>query len=88
MDRVDEIVVELLAKERTMQEIYKEFGISRYTLNDINTGKKFPMEGFRYPIRKQNAHPIDPNSKSQKRRDRVVAENGEPAQTYTLHRPN
>ena len=35
-DQIDEIIVELLANELTMQEIAKEFGVSRYYVNDVN----------------------------------------------------
>ena len=86
-DKVDEIVVELLAKERTMAEIYVEFEISRETLGAINTGKKYPMEGFRYPIRRLNSNPINPNSKRQKQKEKMIDENVEPRETYTLHLP-
>ena len=35
-DQIDEIIVELLANEFSMQEIAKEFGVSRYYVNNIN----------------------------------------------------
>jgi len=46
----DEIIVELLANERSMEEIYTEFEISRAYLYAINSGKKYRMEGFKYPL--------------------------------------
>ena len=82
----DEIVVELLANEKTAEEIYTEFEISREKLQAINTGKLYPMEGFQYPIRKLT-RPINPDSERQKQKARVLDENMEPRETYTLHLP-
>ena len=56
-DQTDEIIVELLANEFSMQEIAKEFGVSRYYVNNINLGIHGTIEGFRYPIRSVKASP-------------------------------
>ena len=56
-DRIDEIIVELLANEFSMQEIAKEFGVSRYYVNDVNQGNRGKIEGFRYPVRSVKASP-------------------------------
>ena len=56
-DQIDEIIVELLANEFSMQEIAKEFGVSRYYVNNINLGIHGTIEGFRYPIRSVKASP-------------------------------
>ena len=83
----DEIIVELLANEKTMEEIYSEFRISRETLYAINTGKKYPMEGFRYPVRKLNRNPVNPNSLRQQQKEKMIDENMEPKETYVMHLP-
>ena len=54
-DDVDEIVVELLANEVTMNDISDEFGVSVSNIYSINSGKRFRMEGFKYPIRKMSS---------------------------------
>ena len=56
-DRTDQIIVELLANEFSMQEIAKEFGVSRYYVNNINLGIHGTIEGFRYPIRSVKSSP-------------------------------
>jgi len=56
-DQIDEIIVELLANEFSMQEIAKEFGVSRYYVNDVNQGNRGKIEGFRYPVRSVKASP-------------------------------
>ena len=56
-DRIDQIIVELLANELTMKEIAKEFGVSRYYVNDVNQGNRGKIEGFRYPVRSVKASP-------------------------------
>ena len=56
-DKIDEIIVELLANEFSMKEIAKEFGVSRYYVNDINQGNRGKIEGFRYPVRSVRASP-------------------------------
>ena len=56
-DQTDEIIVELLANEFSMKEIAKEFGVSRYYVNNINLGIHGTIEGFRYPIRSVKASP-------------------------------
>ena len=83
----DEIIVELLANEKTMEEIRTEFEISRAYLYAINSGRKCHMEGFKYPIRKLGGL-LDPNSANQKQKARVLRDNMEPEETYTLHLPN
>jgi len=82
----DEIIVELLANERSMEEIYTEFEISRAYLYAINSGKKYRMEGFKYPVRKLDGL-LDPNSEHQKQKARAIRDNMEPLETYTLHLP-
>ena len=52
--KVDEIVVELLANELTMIEIADEFGICKAHVYNINSGKRFKMDGFNYPIREMD----------------------------------
>ena len=83
----DEIIVELLANEKTMEEIRTEFGISRSYLYSINSGRKCHMERFKYPIRELEGL-LDPNSAKQKQKARVLRDNMEPEETYTLHLPN
>ena len=56
-DQIDEIIVELLANEFSMQEIAKEFGVSRYYVNNINLGIHGKIGGFRYPVRSVKASP-------------------------------
>ena len=56
-DKIDEIIVELLANEFSMKEIAKEFGVSRYYVNNIHLGIHGTIEGFRYPIRSVKASP-------------------------------
>ena len=56
-DRIDEIIVELLANEFSMQEIAKEFGVSRYYVNNINLGIHGTIDGFRYPVRSVKSCP-------------------------------
>ena len=56
-DKIDEIIVELLANEFSMKEIAKEFGVSRYYVNDVNQGNRGKIEGFRYPVRSVKASP-------------------------------
>ena len=82
----DEIIVELLANERSMEEIYTEFEISRAYLYAINSGRKCHMEGFKYPVRKLDGL-LDPNSERQKQKARAIRDNMEPLETYTLHLP-
>ena len=83
----DEIIVELLANEKTMEEICTEFEISRAYLYAINAGRKCPIEGFQYPIRKLTMG-LDVNSGRQKQRARAIRDNMEPEETYTVHLPN
>ena len=56
-DKIDEIIVELLANEFSMKEIAKEFGVSRYYVNNINLGIHGKIGGFRYPVRSVKASP-------------------------------
>ena len=56
-DQIDEIIVELLANEFSMKEIAKEFGVSRYYVNDINQGNSGKIDGFRYTVRSVKASP-------------------------------
>jgi len=83
----DEIIVELLANEKTMEEIHTEFEISRAYLYAINSGRKCRMEGFKYPIRELEGL-LNPNSAKQKQKARAIRDNMEPEETYTLHLPN
>ena len=83
----DEIIVELLADEKTMEEIRTEFEISRAYLYAINSGRKCRMEGFKYPVRELEGL-LDPNSAKQKQKVRAIRDNMEPEETYTLHLPN
>ncbi len=54
-EEVDEIVVELLANEVTINDISDEFGVSVSYIYNINCGKRFKIEGFKYPIRKMES---------------------------------
>ena len=54
-DDVDEIVVELLANEVTMNDISDEFAVRVSNIYSIKSGKRFRMEGFKYPIRKMSS---------------------------------
>lgn len=49
--KLDEIVVELLANELSMIEIAEEFGVSKGHIYNINYGRKLKMPNFHYPIR-------------------------------------
>ena len=82
----DEIIVELLANERSMEEIYTEFEISRAYLYAINSGRKHRMNGFKYPVRELTGQ-LDPNSERQKQKANATEANMEPLETYTLHLP-
>ena len=54
-DQIDEIIVELLANEFSMKEIAKEFGVSRYYVNNINLGIHGTIPGYSYPVRRMSA---------------------------------
>ena len=54
-DKIDQIIVELLANELTMKEIAKEFGVSRYYVNDVNQGKYGRIPNYNYPVRSVSA---------------------------------
>ena len=54
-DRTDQIIVELQANELSVQEIAKEFGVSRYYVNNINQGKYGRIPSYSYPIRMVSA---------------------------------
>ena len=83
---VDELIVELLAKELSMNKIAKEFRVSRAMVYAINNGDKHRMDNFKYPIRELKGQ-LDKNSGRQQMKARAIEENMEPMETYTLHLP-
>ena len=83
---VDELIVELLANELTLNNIAKEFGVSRGLVYAINNGQKHKMDNFKYPIRELDGQ-LDKNSERQQMKARAIEENMEPMETYALHLP-
>tara|TARA_R100001244_G_scaffold106742_1_gene79199 strand:- start:133 stop:381 length:249 start_codon:yes stop_codon:yes gene_type:complete len=56
-DRREEIMVELSANELTVNEIAKEFGVSRQYVHGINIGMYGNIPGYNYPVRRMTAYP-------------------------------
>ena len=56
-EEVDQIMVELLANELMVDDIAAEFGVSRSHIYNINSGKNFKIDGFKYPIREMVSKP-------------------------------
>ena len=50
-DQIYEVIVELYARELTMNGIGKEFGVSRSLISEINKGEKYAIDGYDYPVR-------------------------------------
>ena len=50
-DQVYEVMVELYARELSMAEIGNEFGVSKSLISQLNRGIKYPIDGYKYPIR-------------------------------------
>ena len=50
-DAVYEIIVELYAKERTIKDLSQEFNVSRQAIAQINEGRSYKMDYYKYPIR-------------------------------------
>ena len=50
-DQVYEVIVELYARELSMDDIGKEFGVSRSLISEINKGEKYAIDGYDYPVR-------------------------------------
>ena len=50
-DQIYEVIVELYARELTMNGIGKEFGVSRSLISQINKGEKYAIDGYKYPVR-------------------------------------
>ena len=50
-DQVYEVIVELYARELSMNGIGKEFGVSRSLISEINKGEKYAIDGYKYPVR-------------------------------------
>jgi transposase len=55
--RVDEIVVELLANELSVAKIAKEFGVTKNYVYMVNSGECGRMDGFKYPVREKKYPP-------------------------------
>jgi predicted transcriptional regulator len=55
--RVDEIVVELLANELSVAKIAKEFGVTKAYVYQVNSGECGRMDGFKYPVREKKYPP-------------------------------
>lgn len=55
--RVDEIVVELLANELSTAKIAKEFGVTKSYVYLVNSGECGRMDGFKYPVREKKYPP-------------------------------
>jgi len=58
--RIDEIVVELLANELSVPKIAKEFGVSKSYVYMVNSGECGRMPGFKYPVREKKYPPREP----------------------------
>ena len=50
-DQVYEVIVELYARELSMDDIGKEFDVSRSLISEINKGEKYAIDGYDYPVR-------------------------------------
>ena len=50
-DQVYEVIVELYARELSMNGIGEEFGVSRSLISEINKGEKYFIDGYKYPVR-------------------------------------
>ena len=50
-DQVYEVIVELYARELSMDDIGKEFDVSRSLISEINKGEKYVIDGYKYPVR-------------------------------------
>ena len=45
------MIVELYARELSMNGIGEEFGVSRSLISEINKGEKYAIDGYKYPVR-------------------------------------